>query len=286
MGDGYHPDSLGKQFGDVVKTLLSTDGSRYLDKIRQEIPNTAKAELEAAQQTSGGYNQLSIDNQQKYGTQLNDLANKQVGINQQAAAANDLATLQGSGGKLIGQTQELLQKVDPEYYASRAMLGGKIDALGKNLSADVTPTERAELDRYLNRSAVPGQAANSQINTLGNAMKFGQLGADRTNQLVANIGRVAQALPQLRSGVDLFGIGTGRQGLTGNIGQQQFGQGYNMSNGPANEQVASNTGSNMFNMRDSISKQRAAGYRTIGDQVEQGSRIFSNVASGAASLSG
>jgi hypothetical protein len=113
-------------------------------------------------------------------------------------------------------------------------------------------------------------------------MLFGQAGTAKANNLANVVSQVSANLPALRSGIDVYGIGTGRAGLTGGAAQQRFGQGYYT---PGSE--AFTTGVDAANKAHQLELQRQQLQNDNPSSLQNlltGSQIFSTFAGGIGSL--
>lgn len=185
----------------------------------QKIPD-AMAQLAADTATTGPRLALQQALQQKYGPIFDQLAAESNLRRSMANAGNDLAVLQGPGKQLIAQALEAAKMYDPEYFSSRAATGDAVNKLLEsttaNLGKGLTDTERDEVGRSLALSNERGgtQSATSNLNTVGNAMAFGQAGRQREtesqNQLSKAIAASTAFLPTAKSNVDVFQVATGK----------------------------------------------------------------------------
>ena len=285
MGGSYVPEPLGKQTAESLQALVKYLPD-YLATLNQSRIPTAQAELEAQKAVAPGYYQNSIDMYNKYGTEMNRQAADQDRANRTAGIQTDLGLVQGQGGQLAQQALGLLREADPEYYARRALVSDKLGEYVNSISPNqLTGSERSEIERGLARTN-PGRADNSAINTVQNAMTYGSALKAKRDELGNAINMAANALPSLRSNADVFGIATGRAGLSGNSGDQRFAQ------AGASAQNASNTGFNAGqaygNQINANQMQRqqimAAGHKSFLDDIGQGIGAFSNLAGGFKSL--
>lgn len=277
MGDGYKPPPVGDQTRDSIQALAKYL-PEYLNTVNASIVPTEQANFEAAQKFSPLYYQLQLDNYKKYGAELEAQAAAQARANQIAATQNDIATIDSGGSALAAKALELQRQTDPEYFANREALGAKLLAAQSALdpSGALTGSERSEIERGLARDV--GRNRNSAINTVENAIQYGNASNQRRADVNNQLSQIANNLGALRTGADVFGIATGRQGLTGNQGQLMFGQGYKENSGQG-QALAAGLGDQTLDIQKRNVAARAAGFRTLGDQIEQGTRAFSNVLS-------
>lgn len=171
---------------------------------------------------------------------LMSVYNKQLAPNEQAQleasrqVSPGYAALQNEIYKLYGPdaartTLDIAKIQDPEYYKVREQAANKLINLINN---PVSETERAEIERYVNRGNVAtGNSVNpSATNTITNAMYFGDKARQNLSQA---LDQAINATPLLNSNKQTFtesrtagnkeGIGNqtaGQSGsLLGNIGQ-------------------------------------------------------------------
>lgn len=165
----------------------------------QAIPQ-AQAQLAGAQATAPGYEALAAQNEM-------------------AQQASDTAALQQAGqtGGLLDSALSAQEKLDPEYYATRALTAQKLaEQLG-----GIGPTVSREIGQGLaqTNSQNGTGSAPSQLQTVSNAMTYGKAGQDA---LTTAIQAATAAMPTLKSGQDAFSMTTGRsaagQPLTGTSG--------------------------------------------------------------------
>lgn len=244
--------------------------------------------------------QLQLDMLNQFGQPLQDVMNRlgantadfnaQAALNllnkyglseRQAGQAIDLAALQGDGRKLIQAALEAERAASPEW----ANLIKQAEAQGINLSnfmnnlqqvrnpldesGAMSGGERAEIERAVNRANFNSGTLNSgsQIDTIANALTFGEAGRKRqmenraANQsTAAMLGQGASTLanmaPATKSAIDAYSIGTGR----------------NQQN---NYSVTSPTGLNLFTgLGDNAANVGTAGLQTSGDLLGMQSDIF------------
>lgn len=153
--------------------------------------------------------ELGIDESQR--GRINELYRQQ-----EQGALDTEAALAGSSaaGSLVGAADKYQRQLDPEYYASRALMG---DALKTYLTSydptKLSPTEEAQITRGI--GATSGSLTPSNMNTVRNAMTFGDRGTERWKNFGDAILKASSAMPQLRSGLIGFNIGTSRGNATG-----------------------------------------------------------------------
>lgn len=153
----------------------------------QAIPQAQAAEA-GAEATAPGYSRIAAQN-----------ALSQVG--------SDTAALQkaSESGGLLDSENAAARKIDPEYYATRALTAQK---LAEQLNG-IGPTVSREIGQGLSQeNAKTGTLSSpSQLGTVSNAMVYGKAGQDA---LTSAIQAATSAMPALRSGSDAFQVATGR----------------------------------------------------------------------------
>lgn len=152
---------------------------------------------------------------------------------QQIASSNATSDANITGGLLTGQGAQnvraadaLSREIDPEFYNVRSNTAGAINSL---LHPGLTGGETEAIQRSLNQqNARAGVTNPTSLNTVSNAMTFGNAARDRVSQAVQ---QATQFLPTSRSGVDTFAQATGKTGNTlgfqQGAGQQVFQTGNN-----------------------------------------------------------
>lgn len=183
----------------------------------QIIPN-AQAQLEALKQTQPGFDELARQH-----------ALFQVGT--------DSAALSEAQRTLIPQALEAAKLYDPEYFKTREITSARLNELLKSIGLDsgLTDVERREIEQSLAQQGGRRGTYNapSNLETVSNAMQYGQAGRARLsqnrNELSQAISAATAALPAFKSGVDVFQVATGKSS-TPNLGAGAVNSGYNASN--------------------------------------------------------
>ena len=220
MNDRYTPPSVDVTLGREIQALAKNYPD-LVQSITSQMPAIAAAQYGVSHEFTPKYYQDIIYNE-PYLKQMNEMDQRQREANQLAGIASDVKTLSGPGREAINQAMVAQRQADPEFFANRGILGDKMSEALNASSATLSPTERAEMERSIARSNP--RNVDSALNTASNAMQFGQAGTAKANNLANVVAQVANALPQLRSGTDVYGIGTGRAGLTGGPANQRFDQ--------------------------------------------------------------
>lgn len=279
MGGGERiPPSPSESLFQEVRAV-ARNYPELVEAYTKQILPIERAQYDAAREMSPKYYQMTLDNA-PYLRQLASLDSDIKDQTQQREIASDVATLRGPGQGAITAAMEAERMADPEFYRTRGLIGDKMQEVLGASSATLSPTERAEMERSIART--DPRNAESALNTARNAMLFGRAGTEKANNLAQVVSQVTQNLPALRSGVDVYGIGTGRAGLTGGPAQQRFGQGYVQ---PGNEAFVG--GAQAFNAANQAQLQRnqikAAQPSTL-QNLLTGAQVFSTMAGGIGNL--
>lgn len=149
----------------------------------QQLAPTAQAQLGAQQATGDASQKLALDLYSKYGPQFSQIGNQIDSQNKLASSNSDLAVLQGPGAQLAQTAQDIRAKVNPEEVAAQKAIQGQIGSLVSGLDpTKLSGSESAQVERSLGRDNAKGGALAGGINTVGNAMSFGNaLGAKQSN---------------------------------------------------------------------------------------------------------
>ena len=281
-----------KQLGADVQAI--TDVTPYLtEMINAQILPAEQRQLEAAQQVSPEYQKLITDLYRQYGPQLSDIGNKITEQNQLANQASINKVLAGPGKDTVAQTLALQQSVDQPFFDARALgLTGLQDMLGAiDLSGGLSPTERDEIARGLARENLQAGTYNapSQLDTVANAMRYGEAGYARKQQSLSNLSaalqQVSSFLPNSKSGIDAFGTATS-QSKQENPGQSMFLGIRETGNNTDNQYGLANSLLGGMNQKSMQSAQIDAGKKDWLDKVVQGTQSFSNFSGGLTSMIG
>lgn len=223
--------------------------TQYLPQLIQGVnaqtKPTAQAQLSADEAVSPGYAALQNQLYKKYGPEANKIGSDISSQNMLAQARNENATLVGPGGDLAKNALSLERTIDPEFFNQRGQLDNSLSRLQNSIDLDgnLGGGSRAEIERSLNRdNSSKGNDNPSNINTVQNALRFGQAGEARKNQQqqaltsVINIG--AGYLPASRAGIDPLQVAIGRSS-SGNTGDQRL-QANQQGTGANANQTANN----------------------------------------------
>ena len=239
------PSSSYRKLADNTQALY--DLMPYMaSAVNQTAVPTALSQLAASQATSPGYAQLMLDLYNTYGPQLNAIGNEILGRNMMAEAQNQLNVTKGPGRDLVTSAYDLSQIYDKPYYDSRAKAASGLSSLfdSIDLSGGLSDTERNEIAQGLARSNISRGTYNapSPINTISDAMRYGNAGYQRKTQqqnlLSDAIKQSSSFLPAAKSGVDVFQVATGKSS-TANPGNSLF-PGISNSNNSSSYGLAGN----------------------------------------------
>lgn len=196
-----------------------------LNVTSQNILPVEKAMLEASQAVSPGYTKLQTDLYGTYGPELTRIGSELNRQNEMAQIATDTGALAeaNKAGGLLEQARAGQEKLDPEYYTSRALASSKLGDLLNSIDVNgLSGSERAEVSRSLARdNAATGNTDPSSLSTVSNAMTFGSALDKKRNSLMNALNTASQLAPTFKSGQDAFQMTTGRSG-SANTGTGQF----------------------------------------------------------------
>lgn len=276
-------------FSDLFPYLQSAINS-------QTLP-TALTQLQASQATSPGYADLMTRLYAQYGPALNAIGSQITGQNMANFTANQAAILQGPGQDLLKAGYDASQIFDAPYYQARQAAGDSINKLlsSIDLSGNLSGTETNQIAQGLAREGVQKGNLNAPSNAdiVANAMQYGQAGYQRKQQAQSMLSNAIQSatsfLPQSKSGVDVFGTGTGA-GVPANPGNSLFtGINQNFGQNIGADFLNSITGlaTNVMNnqtQRDITKDNISANKKDWADYLEQTSKSVSNIASAAGGM--
>lgn len=186
-GSALRPNKTYKQMAGNISALQALFPDFASIIAGQAIPQAQAAETAAAA-TAPGYEQIA----------------KQQELAQGATDTQALQAASAPGG-LIDTALAAQKQIDPEYYATRA---ASADAI-QQLLAGIGPTVSREIGQGLAQSNAQAGTLNSpsQLNTVSNALQYGQAGRSALSQAVQ---AATTALPGFTSGMNAFQMTTGR----------------------------------------------------------------------------
>lgn len=234
----------------------------------QKIPD-AMGQLAADTATTGPRLALQQALQEQYGP-IFDKLNAESNLRRSMyGAANDASVLAGPGKQLIEQALAAAKLYDPEYFATRTATSDSIGKLLANTTANLgkglTNTERDEVSRGLALSNDRAGTTNapSQLNTVGNAMAFGQAGRQREtesqNQLSKAIAASTAFLPTAKSNVDVFQVATGKPSYAQNDTRFNTNTANSDQSGNANSLLNTSTSMWTTNQNNALQEKLAKG---------------------------
>lgn len=247
MGDAPAP-STGESTEETIQAF--TKNFPELMRITNEgILPSERAKLEASQAVSPDYSRLQARLFEELGPMLGATSDKIAANQAKSTAESDLSVLRGPGRDLVRESLNVSREADPEYYATREKVGGRLGDLldSIDLSGSLSGGEREEMNRaQAQEGARRGTGTSpSQTAALANALQFGQASYNRQNnaknQLGQAIGLGTAYLPTAQSGVDPFMVATGKSsrpnagegkftGVQSGVGDNAFGAGNNFMN--------------------------------------------------------
>lgn len=228
-GANIKPDKTSMRMSDLTQGFVNTYPFFQQAAMGGIVP-TAQQTLLAQQQTAPQLNELLTQLYAKYGPQLNAIGSDIARQNQTNQATTDAAVMAGPGRDVVANALELDKLYNPEYNVTRGIEANRVQDLMKSiqLGSGLTGSERAEIERsQAHEGAMRGNAnAPSNIDSVANAMQFGQAGRNREIQNQNQLSQAIQAstafLPASRTNFDTFAAGTGK-GQVANSGESKFG---------------------------------------------------------------
>ncbi len=252
---------------------------QYLQAQASGILPTEQAKLDASKQLSPQQAQLEYDIYSQFAPKFSQVGTDIAGQQQRGQAANDLATVQGSGGQLAEALTAAQQKADPESYALRQLAlqqGQRLNASLDDPDGGLSGAERQEVERNLARNNLSrGTEAPTATSAVSDAMNFGSAGAARKSQkqaAIANaLGLSAGASNQVRSGIDVGAATLNRPII--NSGESRLGAPKTTGN------EAFDAGSNLFNSFQNVGTQAALGNQNRKTAVDRATEAVGAVGS-------
>ena len=174
---------------------------------------------------------------------------QQAGINAantQAGATADL--ISGEGGRAANNANALSAAINPEYYQGRNQVANASSQLMQSLGplGGLGGGEMAAAERAINQGNVAGGnlGNNNPMNTVANAMNFGEFARQKQGIVGNAIGQVNSTLPNMiNPNFNPVALATGAGNTQGNVGLAQFNP---QQGGPASL-VSSAFGTNFSN---------------------------------------
>lgn len=228
-GAPLKPSGQTQRMADQVQAIVNLLPA-YSNAVSGQLIPQALAKLAAQQATSRGTDQLMLDLYKEFGPQLNKVGSDIQRQNQLAQAQTDLDVLNGPGQATVKSALETAKIYDPEYFSTRELSANRLKDLltSINLGSGLNETERMEIERSQAQEGARRGTYNapSNLDSISNAMQFGQAGNARSQQNRSNlssaISLATASLPSFKSGVDTYQIATGKSSVP-NAGANQFG---------------------------------------------------------------
>lgn len=180
----------------------------------------ASATLRNEQATAPGYAELQNQIYADYGPEANRIGSEIARANALAAGKTEKQLAEGAGGELVTLADAEQRQLDPEFYASRALIGDAIKQyLASYSPSELTGSELEQINRGI--SARSGPLTESAMNTVKNAQTFGAALTEKWKNFGDAVTKASSALPMLKSGLTGFEIAT-RRPLTSNTGDARL----------------------------------------------------------------
>lgn len=196
------------------------------------------------------------------GRRLNEIGAEIETANQLAASRREAQIADEYGDVLVSAADRLGRLLDPEFYRGRE----QIASAGERLLGAMDPTRLTDNEREeLFRASAAGGAVNprSSAETAANAMTFGRALQDKQSRFGETLAQLTSVLPNLRTGMSGFEIGT-RRALVANPGQPQF-----LGTQQGAGQNAWQTGNNFMQQAAQLQNTSNANRRSTWDTVAQ-----------------
>lgn len=262
---------------DEIVGLLRHYFPQISESIRGQYDPQARAEVDIAAKYSPELGKIGTDLLETSGRDMSRIGRELSREEQLAAAQTEADILRGSGKDAVTSALELQKEADPEYFKSREALLEDLDKSFAQLGDpnQLSASESEGIARALGRTNSP---VASPMQTISNAMTFGDAQAKRRAEYGSLVERRINATPALKSGFDAGSFATRRTVLP-NFGQTNYTgiqtPGVNTSN---------TLGSSFLNNLTSIDMNRQNAYvaKTQGAGIGQGTgKIVGAIAAGA-----
>lgn len=277
IGGDYESRSATRQAEETMD-ILKRDYPQLMQLLNGQKTDEAKADLGAAQAVTPGYNDLAIGELERLTPRTSALQDQM----DTAQARNDVARLQELGPQAGHALRAADEAGNAEFYKNLDLAGNKYaEALGA-LSPNLSAGQRAEIERGTARLN-PYGTDNSAVSTSEKAMNFGTAHQGQLANFANVLNGITSGIQGLKTGLNPANIALGRDSRTSpvmgaitpvtkpNTNADKIGTGmYNQALGAAQNHDAIN----------------AKMFKSWGDAIEQDSRSFSNIASGAVALGG
>jgi len=153
---------------------------------------------------------------------------QQAGIDASTRQAGSVADLiGGQGGRAAINADMLSAAINPEYYQGRSQVANASADLMKSLGplGGLGGGEMAAAERAINQGNVAGGnlGNNNPMNTVANAMNFGEFARQKQGIVSNAIGQVNSTLPNMiNPNFNPVALATGAGNTSGNFGVGQF----------------------------------------------------------------
>jgi len=244
---------------------------------------TEQALLDARKVIDPQQHQLELELAQKYLPQFTKLGLEQQEQEAMGRAGADTRLLQGPGKELVAANLEAQKIADPEFYRTRAAAEGQIQRLMASLQdpdSGLSPTERAEIERSQARTNQQrGNETPTGTSAVEAAMEFGKAGQDRRSSkqqaINAAIQTATQAMPTMKSGVDVLQLTTGRPSSP-NMGLMKMGDPREVgaTSMGLGQQLMSQVGDNQ-RQTSQINSQKRTAFDTVMKSMDTASKMSS-----------
>lgn len=270
-------DNTDESFQEIVQAMTA-----YFPKLaemqRAQYEPQAQAELDIAKKYSPELGKLGTEILNTSGRDMSRIGQELSREEQLSAAQTEADILKGPGQEAFRSSLALQKEADPEYYKNRESIISELDKAFTNLGDpnQLSKGESEGIARSLGRTNSP---VASPMQTISNAMTFGENQAKRRAEHSNLINLRTGAAPALRSGMDAGAVAT-RRTILPNFGQANY-TGI-QTPGIAN---ANTLGQNFMNMAGQIDMNRQNAYvnKTQGTGIGQGTgKIIGAIAAGAA----
>lgn len=192
-----------------------------MDKIRGQYDPQARAEVDIAEKYSPELNQLSTGLLDTSGREASKIGRELSAAEQLDAAQTEADILKGPGKDAVASTLELQKSVDPEFFKNREALMGELDTAFGAMGNDPNALSKGEQEGIARGLGRTNWSAGSPMQTISNAMTFGENQAKRRGEYNNLINLRSGVTNSLRSGIDAGSVATRRTVLP-NFGQQNY----------------------------------------------------------------
>lgn len=190
------------------------------EAIRGQYKPQAQAELDIAKEYSPQMGKLGTEMLNTSGRDMSRIGQELSREEQMSAAQTEADILKGPGQEAFRQSLALQKEADPEYYENRESIISELDKAFTNLGDpnQLSKGESEGIARSLGRTNSP---VSSPMQTISNAMTFGENQAKRRAEHSNLINLRSGAAPALQSGMDAGAVAT-RRTILPNFGQANY----------------------------------------------------------------